>query len=497
MDASLEGRAADGLIWGLQRRLLVLLFLPLGLVGLLSVYFHYQSAGTAALQQDQQLLRLVPMLADSVVVTQPRGLPRPIDIDADPGLALLLAPPVEEFLKEREGYAGYGVMDANGRLLVGERWLPTVLPTTQDAEFLSVVEGGITYRVVAQRSPTAAGELIIMLADGSDARQQWLDTVLARVVLPNLLLMLVAAVAVTWAVSRALRPLIDLKEAVERRSPRDLSPIEAESAPAEVRPLVSSLNRLFSLVNDQTQAQRRFVADAAHQLRTPLAGLQAQVEAWAQAARSMGATDQLSLRVEQVHRLRDATRRTSQLANQLLALSRADSVSADTHPQEQVDLQELCENILALYLDAAADKRMDLGLECAPAQTRGHAWLLRELMINIVDNAVKYTPAGGRITLRCGQDGGPDERFAWVEVEDDGPGIAEEEWERVLERFYRVRGTEAEGSGLGLAIASEIARSHQTRLQLSKGQGGRGLCVRVRFQAVMPGHGAVRKSSEG
>jgi two-component system, OmpR family, sensor histidine kinase TctE len=263
----------------------------------------------------------------------------------------------------------YGVMDINGRLLLGDRWLPTVLPSTQDAEFLSVVEGGITFRVVAQRSQTAAGELIIMLADGSDARQQWLDTVLTRVVLPNLLLMLVAAVAVTWAVSRALRPLIDLKEAVERRSPRDLNAIEAESAPAEVRPLVSSLNRLFSLVNDQTQAQRRFVADAAHQLRTPLAGLQAQVEAWAQAARSMGATDQLSLRVEQVHRLRDATRRTSQLANQLLALSRADSMGSDSQPKEQVDLTELCENILAIYLDAASDKQMDLGLEVAPAQT--------------------------------------------------------------------------------------------------------------------------------
>jgi two-component system, OmpR family, sensor histidine kinase TctE len=491
------GRVADGLIWGLQRRLLVLLFLPLGLVGLVSVFFHYQSAGTAALQQDQQLLRLVPMLADSVVVTQPRDAPRPIDIDADPGLALLLAPAVDEFLKEREGYAGYGVMDANGRLLVGDRWLPTVLPTTQDAEFLSVVESGITFRVVAQRSPTAAGELIIMLADGSDARQHWLDTVLVRVLLPNLLLLVVAAVAVTWAVSRALRPLIDLKEAVEHRSPRDLSPIDAESAPAEVRPLVSSLNRLFSLVNDQTQAQRRFVADAAHQLRTPLAGLQAQVEAWAQAARLMGPADPLSLRVEQVLRLRDATRRTSQLANQLLALSRADSVSADTQPMEQVDLQELCENILALYLDAAAEKQMDLGIESAPAQTRGHTWLLRELLINVVDNAIKYTPPGGRITLRCGQDQGAQTSNAWIEVEDDGPGIEDEERQRVLERFYRLPGTQAEGNGLGLAIASEIAGVHRTSLQLSVGGGGRGLRVRVVFEAVKADGRPVRELPEG
>lgn len=456
-----------------------MLFLPLGLVGLASVFFHYQSAGTVALQQDQQLLHLVPLLADSVVVSQRGSGVHPMD--DSPGLALLLAPPLEEFLKEREGFAAYGLMNASGRLLMGDAWLPTVLPTTGDAEFLSVVEGGITYRVVAQRSDTAAGELIVVLADGSDARQHWLGTVLLRVLLPNLLLLLVAAAAVTWAVSRALRPLIDLKQAVENRSPRDLSPIDADSAPVEVRPLVASLNRLFSLVNEQTQAQRRFVADAAHQLRTPLAGLQAQVEAWAQAARSREAGELLSLRVEQVQRLRDATRRTSQLANQLLALSRADSVSAESQPMEQVDLKELCENILALYLDAASDKQMDLGIECQSAQTRGHAWLLRELLINLVDNAVKYTPPGGRITIRCAQEAAVDGRRAWMEVEDDGPGIACDEQERVLQRFYRLPGTQAQGNGLGLAIADEIARAHHTQLQLAVGAMGRGLRVRVSF----------------
>jgi two-component system sensor histidine kinase TctE len=478
-----DAAPAEGMIWGLQRRLLVMLFLPLGLVGLASVFFHYQSAGTVALQQDQQLLRLVPLLADSVVVRQSHE-EAPVDLEAPPGLVLLLAPPVQEFLKEREGFAAFGVMDGSGRLLLGSTWLPPVLPSTADAEFISVVEAGVTYRVVAQRSPTSAGELIVMLADGSDAGQHWFDTVLLRVLLPNLLLMVLAAAAVAWAVARALRPLIDLKQAVERRSPRDLSPLDAESVPAEVLPLVSSLNRLFALVNDQTEAQRRFVADAAHQLRTPLAGLQAQVEAWAQAARALGAGDLLTLRVDQVQRLRDATRRTSQLANQLLALSRADAVSVGTQPTEQVDLQELCENILALYLDAAGNKQMDLGLEAQAAQTRGHAWLLRELLINVVDNAIKYTPVGGRITLRCGTetvDTGP---RAWMEVEDDGPGIACEEQERVLQRFYRLPGTHEDGNGLGLAIADEIARAHRTHLQLDVGALGHGLRVRVVFDSV-------------
>jgi two-component system sensor histidine kinase TctE len=481
------------MIWGLQRRLLVLLLITIGLIGTVSVFFHYQSAGTAALQQDQRLLKLVPLLADSVVVSRLAGRDAMAleeemlglsEIVSTPGMAMLLAPPVEEFLSERRGLSAFGVFNAQGGQMLGDRWLPTTLPATGDAEFLSVVEAGVTYRVVAQRVSSDMGEVIVMLADGSDARQQWFSTVLMRVLLPNLLLFAVAAAVVTWGVARALRPLIDLKEAVENRSPRDLSAIDTDSVPGEVRPLVASLNRLFQLVNAQTEAQRRFVADAAHQLRTPLAGLQAQVEAWAQAARSMGGGDLLSLRADQVLRLRDATRRTSQLANQLLALSRADAVSADTQPLQRVDLMELCENMLALYLDAAGSKRIDHGLEARPAQTLGHAWLLRELLLNLVDNAVKYTPPGGRITLRCGHDGPTEAPHAWVEVEDDGPGIAAEEHARVLQRFYRVPGTAGEGNGLGLAIADEIARAHRTQLLLDSGAQGGGLRVRVTFEAV-------------
>ena len=151
---------------------------------------------------------------------------------------------------------------------------------------------------------------------------------------------------------------------------------------------------------------------------------------------------------------------------------------------QQVDLAELCENILSLYLDAASSKQMDLGLETEPAQTLGHAWLLRELLINLVDNAVKYTPDGGCITLRCGQERVAGAELAWIGVEDDGPGIPDDERDRVLQRFYRLQGSAGEGNGLGLAIADEIARAHHTQLQLRTGPGGRGLCVRVAFAAA-------------
>ncbi len=488
--ALLETVFSRGVIGGLQRRLLVTLLLTIGVIAAVSIFFHYQGAGTAAAQQDQRLLRLVPLLAASVVKGQivqrgPAGLDdslaRAEALVATP--SLLLAPALLEFLQDGEGNAAIGVLDGQGALLIGERWLPTVLPATADPEFLSVVDGGVTYRVVAQRVMTDAGELVVMLADGSDPRQHWLLSGATRVLLPNLLLFAVAAVVLVWGVARALQPLIDLKQAVENRSPRDLSPIDTDATPAEVRPLVDALNRLFALVNAQSEAQRRFVADAAHQLRTPLAGLQAQVEAWAQATRSMTPGELLSLRAEQVLRLRDATRRTSQLANQLLALSRADSVNTDGQPLQAIDLVELCETVLAAQLDAASTRHLDLGLDTAPALALGHAWLLRELLMNLVDNAVKYTPAGGHITVRCGRCAAP-AASVWLEVEDDGPGIPPDERERVLQRFYRVPGTVGEGNGLGLAIADGIARAHGTALRLDSGAGGRGLRVRVVLDAA-------------
>ncbi|RYY94179.1 MAG: sensor histidine kinase, partial [Comamonadaceae bacterium] len=172
-------------------------------------------------------------------------------------------------------------------------------------------------------------------------------------------------------------------------------------------------------------------------------------------------------------------RRTSQLANQLLALSRADARGMHSQPTRRVDLKGLCENMLESHLDAATARRIDLGLDAQPVQVMGHEWLLRELLSNLVDNAVKYTGEGGSVTIRCGRRGG----LAFIEVEDDGPGVAIAEMPRILERFYRVQGTQGEGNGLGLAIAEEIARVHQSHLQLQPGAGGRGL----RVELTLPG----------
>ena len=475
----------------LRNRLLLLLVLPLLALALVGAWLDYRSADQAAERHDLRLLRLLPALADSLLAPPTLGsLP-----------LLLLAPPVEDFLRQNAGYAAYSVRDTAGRLLLGDAWVHGAVPATQLPEFHSVEHGGVTYRVAVQRGRTGAGDLVVALADGSDPRQQWAQQLLARVLLPNLVLLAAAGWAIHWAVRRAFKPLVDLADAVERRSPRDLSPIDEAASPSEVRPLVHSLNRLFALVNAQAEGQRRFVADAAHQLRTPLAGLQAQVEAWALMARaSVPVTLSLKsdqdriqaqagtvqgaivLGVAEIEKLRDATRRTSQLAHQLLALSRADARSLDAQPPQRVDLKDLCEALLETFLDAATGKGLDLGLEVQSVHVNGHGWLLRELLSNLVDNAIKYTPATGVVTIRCGiRRTAMHVPQAFLQVEDDGPGVPQAELGRVMQRFYRVPGAVGEGTGLGLAIADEIARVHHASLTLGSGGQGQGLVVTVVF----------------
>jgi two-component system, OmpR family, sensor histidine kinase TctE len=467
-------KPAPSVMAGLRQRLLIMLLLPLVVLACVSAWFDYQAAGSAAVQQDQVLQRLVPLVIGSVVAEGAQPLDAPV---------VLLAPAIEDFLKDREGLAAWGIATMDGRILLGEAWMTSPTPSTNEPEFHSELVGGVAYRIVAQRAQTAGGELVVMLADGSDLRQNWLRSLALKVLLPNLLLIAAAAVAINWAVQRALAPLLSLKDALENRSPRDLSAINADHSPEEVRPLVDSLNRLFALVDAQAQAQRRFIADAAHQLRTPLAGLQAQVEAWAQAVNApqvdiyqekpsvvqvSTAQAAITLGADEINRLRQATRRTSQLANQLLALSRADAQSAGSQPMHSVDLQSVCTSVLEQQLDAATAKRIDLGLDVDNTQgalvVQGYEWLLRELLTNLCDNALKYTPAGGRVTLHA--QAGLTPPGVLLQVCDDGPGISEGERSRVLERFYRVQGTAGEGTGLGLAIASEIAHLHGTQLVL-------------------------------
>jgi two-component system, OmpR family, sensor histidine kinase TctE len=470
----------------------------------ISAWLDYNAAGSAAISQDQNLLRLSPLLAGSIVAEGATAEDPPV---------VLLTPAIEDFIKERGGQAEWGVATLDGRVIIGSTWLVTQTPATTEPEFHSEESGGIVYRIMAQRAQTSAGEFVLLLADGSNARQSWLRSLLLKVLLPNVLLIVAVAFAVSWAVGRALKPLTEITRAVAERSPRDLSQLDHAQTPPEVRPLVDSLNQLFGMVNAQSQSQQRFIADAAHQLRTPLAGLQAQVEAWVQSAQASQvniydensppaqknrAPNAITLRADELLRLRDATRRTSQLATQLLALSRADSHTLSHQAPQNVDLSQICADVLQQQLDAAMRLGIDLGQEVdtsTPLVASGHDWLLRELLSNLVDNAIRYTAlacasrgagntlgnsAMGQVTLIAKPSGSG----LLLQVRDNGPGIAQQERAFVLERFYRVQGTQGEGNGLGLAIAQEIAKLHHSELLLEDAeptalQGQRGLLVSV------------------
>lgn len=461
------------LLSGLRRRLMVMIIAPLIGLAALNAWFEYSSADDVTAVQDQQMLALLPLLADSIIAG---------DENAGRAPVLMMAPAVEQFLEDRRATSAYAVTDNDGHVLHGHAWLAGLPLTNLEPEFHTEGRNGLNWRIARQRHQTVVGDVIVALADGSNSRQQWLRSILVKVLLPHLIILTAAAFAVRWAVDRALHPLLHLTEVVAHRSPHDLSAIDTSATPQEVWPLVAALNRLFGLVEAQGESQRRFIADAAHQLRTPLAGLQAQVEAWAQAARRIvpsGGAGTMLLPVEQIEKLRGATRRTSQLASQLLALSRADSRSMASQPMAQVELKALCESILEAQLDAASAKQIDLGLDAEPATVTGHEWLLRELLTNLVDNAIKYTPARGTVTIRCGPQG----RGAFLEVEDDGPGVPPQEFPRLFDRFYRVPGTQGEGNGLGLAIAEEIAHVHRSQLHLSAGAGEQGLKINL----VLPG----------
>jgi two-component system sensor histidine kinase TctE len=278
-------------------------------------------------------------------------------------------------------------------------------------------------------------------------------------------------------VARGLSPLQELSEQIRRRSPRDLRPVEAAAVPEEARPLVDGMNRLLGEVAETSRQQQRFLADAAHQLRTPLAGLQAHAEL----ALALPMPADCRAELVQVH---GATVRTARLANQLLALARAEAGARGTDAPARTDLRRVVGESADEWVRRALARQIDLGFELSDAVAQADPFLLREALANLVHNALEYTPAGGRVTVRVRRRPAAAGPEVVIEVEDDGPGIPAFERERVLERFYRIPGTGGTGSGLGLAIVREIVQAHGAALALGEGEEGRGCRVTLVFRGV-------------
>lgn len=367
----------------------------------------------------------------------------------------------------------YTVTDSDGHKLAGNGNTHRPLSYRRDRPgplFSNGEIDGQKTRMVSLVYSSQGRVLQLHVAETTQQRQALIRGILSNIVIPQVLLTLIALAVVWHGLKQGLKPLERLRHEVANRRRDDLSQLDGNEAPAEVRPLIDAVNDLLDRLKQVMQAQQRFVADAAHQLRTPFAGLKTQSEL---ALR----TNDAEQKQHALMHILTSTQHGIRLVNQLLALARNEPGGQDTHNFTAVDLDRLAQECTVNWVAMALEKDIDLGYEGAAAQTAGDAASLAEMLNNLIDNAIRYTPAGGHITVRV--KGAP--RGAELCVEDDGPGIAPQHRERVFERFYRILGSGESGSGLGLAIVAEIAKRHGAELELTEGNGGKGTRITLRF----------------
>jgi len=341
------------------------------------------------------------------------------------------------------------------------------LPQRAVLGFSNVKANGTTYRVFSIQ----ANNQTVQVAQDLAVRRNMAGNLALRTLGPIAVMMPILMLVVWWVVSGSLEPVARVRSQVARRQADDLSPVSEAGLPDEVRPLVHELNLLFGRVRTAFDAQQNFVADAAHELRTPLAALRLQTQSLDRAA------DPEARKVA-VGRLTAGIDRATRLVEQLLVLARQEASAANGVATRPVDLAELARRTVGDLVGLAQAKEVDLGLQHAdPASIDGQPDALHILLRNLVENAVKYTPGGGTVDIAVRAAPGSVD----VVVEDSGPGIPPEERERVFDRFYRVAGSEAAGSGLGLAIIKAIAERHGATLKLDKSDRLGGLMAKVSF----------------
>jgi two-component system sensor histidine kinase TctE len=316
----------------------------------------------------------------------------------------------------------------------------------------------------AAASPNAA---LVQVAETLDKRVQLANQIVKGVILPEFIILPVALALVWLALSRGLSPLVELQQRIRSRRPDDLSPIDSGQVPEEISPLVSSLNEMLERLSLSIEMQKRFIADAAHQMKTPLAGMRTQSEL----ALRQSSPEETQRSLLQIAKSSESATR---LVNQLLTLARAENQAPEANPFVLLELTELARGVVQDWVQASFTRQIDLGFEQPAADqnqalmVRGNPTMLKEMLNNLIDNALHYTPAYGSVTVRVHTD--DEQRLAILEVEDTGPGIPAAEHAHVFERFYRILGNNADGSadgsGLGLSIVREIAQQHDADIDV-------------------------------
>lgn len=443
----------------LQRRLFGWLMLPLLVaLPLLGMALYEQVQRSAQGWLDEGLEDTALTLAGQIDLRS--GEPR-IDISATMDRALRF---------DRQDDVFYLVLAPNGEVMQGDAGLTEVQPLTPEQASGQAFYGDVRLRdrelrLVQLGRDCGLGVCQVMVAETLHKRDALQQQIASLVALSGLGLVLLLALAGWWAIRQGLAPLTGLSVELEHRDLHRLTPLKAP-LPRELVPLQAAFNRLFERLDRAAGAQREFLADAAHQLRTPLTSLQTEIE--------LAMLEPHDQRLDpMLERLRQRVVRSARLAQQLLSLARAEDRSVDVG--QRIDLRDIATESGQDWAHRLLPSGVDLGFELAEAPALGHAFLLREALENLIHNAVSYAGSRARITVRCGS--GP--QGAWLEVEDNGPGIPVAERQAAMQRFRRGSSASGSGSGLGLAIAADIAVRHSGRLELLDANAGPGLRARL------------------
>ncbi len=449
----------------LKRQLFTWLLLPQLVLWIAAGFFTYQLAAGYAnraidaglSQATRALARQVKPQDNGLLIDFPRAAQDILESDPSDRLLYMVSTPPGQFILGNRHLPG---LPAGAAPRIGE-------PFNYDGVLREPQHGEVRVRVAAlQLRYGEAGSpgqlLLVQVARSSANREELARQILLDMVLPLSVLMLLMTLIVGAGIRAGLAPLALLQRQVEGRAANDLAPIQLSAAPPEVRALASAINALLTEVQHSVAVQKRFISDAAHQLRTPLAGLKSQAELALRDADAVG-DPALAQRLQRVH---ESAVRSAHLVNQLLTLARAEPDSASRQDRQLIDLRHLAAELTAELVPRALQAGIDLGLDDAdegapPLPVRGIPLLLREALSNLVDNAIRYAGRGATVTVRLRSEADQ----VLLEVEDNGPGLPEAEMEHVFERFVRAT-DEGNGCGLGLAIVREIVERHGGRVSL-------------------------------
>ncbi len=453
----------------LRGQLLRWLLVPLLCFIAFNAWYGYRNARATA-----------QVITDRILLASARAMAEQIRV-RDNGIEAQIPPvALEMFATDGKDHVAYSITGPDGTLLAGypELAMPANKPMNLQPVFFSSIFRNEKMRAVTLRQPIASGHpgeaALVVVGETLHSQESIANEIWLRNFLEQLLLA-VAAGGLTWfGMNRGLLPLRKLSDALIGRDPQHLEPFSDAGLQTELKPLVSALNEALERVRKQTAIRRRFIADASHQIRTPLTLLKTQANVGLREDNLFAAQDTFRAMLASIDTM-------TRITNQLLTLARADPEQGPIGSFE-VDLGEIARHAAAQYAGLASDRKIALAADIATEGLgiKGEPTLLRELIANLVDNAIKYTPEAGKVTLTLKNGGGT----ILIRVEDSGPGIPLHEQGNVFKRFYRVLGTGVEGSGLGLSIVAEVARLHSASFSLFNRAEVPGLCVEVRFPAA-------------